>query len=120
MLLKKPFYFVRHGETDYNRNYLCAGSQIDAPLNKTGKNQAKLLREKIDSLPVNKVICSPLKRTFQTATLATSHPLIIEHDMRECDLGDFEQVIASFNQKRESRRFIKAFFKRSCGLSAEF
>ena len=90
MLIKKSFYFVRHGETDYNRNYLCAGSQIDAPLNKTGKRQAKSLRKKIDLLPVNKVICSPLKRTLQTATLATSHPLIVEHDMRECDLGDFE------------------------------
>ena len=90
MLIKKSFYFIRHGETDYNRNYLCAGSQIDAPLNKTGKSQAKSLREKISALPIDKVICSPLKRTRQTATLATSHPLIIEHDMRECDLGDFE------------------------------
>ena len=90
MLLKKSFYFVRHGETDYNLNYLCAGSQIDAPLNQTGKRQAKSLREKISALPIDKVICSPLKRTRQTATHATSHPLIIEHDMRECDLGDFE------------------------------
>ena len=91
MLLKKSFYFVRHGETDHNRNYLCAGSQIDVPLNKTGRIQAKSLRKKINSLSINKVICSPLKRTVQTAVLSTSpHPLIIEHDMRECDLGDFE------------------------------
>ena len=90
MLLQKPFYFVRHGETDYNRNYLCAGSQTDAPLNETGEIQAKSLKDKISSLPVNKVICSPLKRTIQTANLATSRPLMIEHDLRECDLGDFE------------------------------
>jgi len=90
MLLKNTFYFVRHGETDYNRNYLCAGSQIDVPLNRTGKNQARSLKEKINSLPIHKVVCSPLKRTIQTAALATVHPLIIEHDIRECDLGDFE------------------------------
>ena len=90
MLIKKAFYFVRHGETDYNRNYLCAGSQTDAPLNETGEIQAKSLKDKISSLPINKVICSPLKRTIKTAHLATSHPLIIEHDLRECDLGDFE------------------------------
>lgn len=90
MLLKKSFYFVRHGETDYNRNYLCAGGQTDTPLNKTGKIQAESLKDKISSLPINKVICSPLKRTLHTARLATSHPLIIDHDMRECDLGDFE------------------------------
>jgi broad specificity phosphatase PhoE len=90
MLLKESFYFVRHGETDYNRNRLCAGSRIDAPLNKTGKGQAKSLRDKIESLPIKKVICSPLKRTIQTAKLATSLPLVLEHDIRECDLGDFE------------------------------
>jgi len=90
MLLKKSFYFVRHGQTRYNRNYLCAGSQIDAPLNKAGKKQATSLKEKLNSLPVHKVICSPLRRTLQTANLATFHPLIIEHDLRECDLGDFD------------------------------
>jgi probable phosphoglycerate mutase len=70
MLLKKSFYFVRHGETDYNLHYLCAGGKIDAPLNKTGTLQARSLREKISSLAISKVICSPLRRTVQTAMLA--------------------------------------------------
>jgi probable phosphoglycerate mutase len=103
MLLKKAFYFVRHGETEYNRKLLCAGSQIDVSLNKTGKHQAKSLKSKISSLPINKVVCSPLKRTIQTASLATSHSLIIEHNMRECDLGSFEgKPVPDFIQYIES------------------
>jgi len=110
MLLKKSFYFVRHGETDYNQKYLCAGSQIDAPLNETGKTQARSLKEKISPLPINKVVCSPLKRTIQTANLATFHPLVIEHDLRECDLGDFDgKPVPDFIQHIESTSADLAF-----------
>jgi broad specificity phosphatase PhoE len=90
MLLRKPFYFLRHGETAHNRNRLCAGSQTDLPLNKAGKRQAKVLRDKINALSVQKVICSPLKRAVQTAKLATPLPFVLEDDIRECHLGDFE------------------------------
>ena len=89
-LLARPFYFLRHGETDHNRHHLCAGSQTDVPLNNAGKNQARMLRDKIKSLPVHKVVCSPLKRTIQTAQLATSLPLVLEQGIRECHVGDFE------------------------------
>jgi len=90
MLPRKSFYFLRHGETDHNRHQICAGSQVDIPLNRSGKRQAKDLRDKIRALSVQKVICSPLKRAIQTARLATSLPLVLEHDIRECHLGDFE------------------------------
>ena len=96
MLTRKSFYFIRHGETDYNRHYLCAGSRIDAPLNQTGTSQAISLKEKISSLAINKVICSPLRRTVQTAMLAmeTQKALlpsfVIEDGIKECDIGDFD------------------------------
>jgi len=90
MLSRNPFYFLRHGETDHNHHQICAGSQVDVPLNRAGKRQAKALRDKIGALPVQKVICSPLRRALQTAKLATSLPLVLEHDIRECHLGDFE------------------------------
>ena len=90
MLLKEPFYFVRHGETGHNKKRLCAGAKTDVPLNKVGKSQARALREKVNALDINNVICSPLQRTIQTAKLATHRQLVIEQDIRECDLGDFE------------------------------
>src|SRR5690606_37594426 len=58
--------------------------------------QARSLKKKIASLAINKVVCSPLRRTVQTAILAmeTQKTLlpsfIIEHDIRECDIGDFD------------------------------
>ncbi|HXF90505.1 MAG TPA: histidine phosphatase family protein, partial [Candidatus Nitrosotenuis sp.] len=38
MLVKKSFYFVRHGETDHNRRLLCAGGGTDIPLNEIGQH----------------------------------------------------------------------------------
>lgn len=90
MLLQQPFYFVRHGETDHNKNRLCAGAKTDVPLNRVGKSQARDLREKINALDLNTVICSPLQRTIQTAKIAAQRQVVIEQDIRECDLGDFE------------------------------
>jgi broad specificity phosphatase PhoE len=103
MIIEKPFYFVRHGETEHNRMHLCAGGQTDVPLNETGKFQAKSLREKIISLDINRVICSPLIRAIQTAKLATWHPMTVENDIRECDLGDFEgKAVPEFIQYIET------------------
>ncbi|MDY0242173.1 MAG: histidine phosphatase family protein, partial [Rhodospirillaceae bacterium] len=35
-----PFYFLRHGITDHNRNRLVMG-QLDIPLNMAGRRQAR-------------------------------------------------------------------------------
>ncbi len=36
----KPFYFIRHGETDWNKRNIIMGS-IDIPLNDYGIDQAR-------------------------------------------------------------------------------
>jgi broad specificity phosphatase PhoE len=60
--------FVRHGQTDFNKNKLPQGQEIDAPLNDTGIQQAeeaaKFLPDNIDF-----IITSPLKRASQTAEI---------------------------------------------------
>ena len=38
-LPRNPFYFIRHGETDWNRRNIIMGSQ-DIPLNERGLEQA--------------------------------------------------------------------------------
>jgi broad specificity phosphatase PhoE len=60
--------FVRHGQTDFNKNKLPQGQEIDAPLNDTGIKQAE---EAAKSLPgsIDFVIASPLKRASQTAEI---------------------------------------------------
>jgi broad specificity phosphatase PhoE len=105
MIIEKPFYFVRHAQTDHNRNHICAGGKTDVPLNKTGRSQARLLKKKIRSLDISRVICSPLQRTVDTAKLATSHPLILENGIRECELGDFEgKAVQDFLQFVENAK----------------
>jgi probable phosphoglycerate mutase len=60
--------FVRHGQTDFNKNKLPQGQEIDAPLNDTGVTQAE---EAAKSIPndIDLIIASPLKRAAQTAEI---------------------------------------------------
>ena len=48
--IRKSFYFLRHGETDWNQQQRIMG-QSDIPLNKNGVLQAKTAAEKIQVLP---------------------------------------------------------------------
>jgi broad specificity phosphatase PhoE len=97
MLTKKSFYFVRHGETDHNRQGLCAGGKVDTSLNETGKQQALLLgetillRQKLNNLSFGRVVSSPMKRAMETARLALNVEPQIEHDLREWELGELEE-----------------------------
>jgi len=43
--IQKSFYFLRHGETDWNKQQKIMG-QSDIPLNKTGVLQARTVAEK--------------------------------------------------------------------------
>jgi probable phosphoglycerate mutase len=60
------FLFIRHGETDWNRQQRFQG-QIDVPLNATGLAQAARLRERLAAEPADVLVCSDLLRTRQTA-----------------------------------------------------
>lgn len=64
-----PIYFVRHGETDWNREQRIQG-QIDIPLNRTGHEQAngvaRSLRNYLGNTPIDRFIVSPLTRARQT------------------------------------------------------
>ncbi len=65
-----PIIFVRHGETDWNKNGLIQGS-IDTDLNETGHHQAKTVAALLASQDVPwadyKIIASPQRRAQQTA-----------------------------------------------------
>jgi probable phosphoglycerate mutase len=64
-----PIFFVRHGETDWNRERRIQG-QIDIPLNDLGHQQsaaiARGLRELAGAAPLARFIVSPLTRARQT------------------------------------------------------
>jgi probable phosphoglycerate mutase len=58
--------FIRHGETDWNRQQRFQG-QIDVALNATGRAQAQRLGECLAAEPADVLISSDLVRALQTA-----------------------------------------------------
>jgi len=64
-----PIYFIRHGETDWNREGRIQG-QIDIPLNDAGHQQAvaisRGLKNFLGNSKVDLFVASPLTRTRQT------------------------------------------------------
>ena len=90
MLLEKSFYFLRHGQTDHNARSIIAGGKTDSPLNEHGQRQARTLGARLTNPGFKKVVCSPMKRAMQTAQLVTTLPLLVDHDLREWEMGDFE------------------------------
>lgn len=58
-------YFVRHGQTKYNELQLSQDEH--EPLSDTGLDQARMIAQRVKSLPVDIIHASPMKRAFQTA-----------------------------------------------------
>ena len=58
--------FIRHGETDWNRQQRFQG-QIDVPLNATGVQQAARLAQRLAAEKHDRLFSSDLQRALQTA-----------------------------------------------------
>lgn len=85
-------YFVRHGETDYNKQQIVQGSGIDSSLNDMGRSQASALFEKYKEVPFDLVFTSALQRTQQTAQHFIDKPIphISTPDLNEINWGVHE------------------------------
>lgn len=59
-------YFIRHGETDLNRQHIVQGSGMDAVLNDLGHAQAKAFYDAYADVGFELVVTSRLQRTHQT------------------------------------------------------
>ncbi|KAG6868824.1 hypothetical protein C0993_009706 [Termitomyces sp. T159_Od127] len=69
-------YIVRHGETQENRDGIIQG-QLDTALNAVGLEQARMVGEKLRSVPFEMAFTSDLSRAVQTAeTILAHHPNI--------------------------------------------
>ncbi|OUS05705.1 hypothetical protein A9Q96_10920 [Rhodobacterales bacterium 52_120_T64] len=69
MIIHKPFYYIRHGQTDWNVEGRFQGS-MDIPLNETGLAQAHSAKTLLANLPITHIYSSPLKRARVTADIA--------------------------------------------------
>ena len=87
-----PFWYLRHGETDWNRQGLSQGSN-DIPLNDLGLAQAREAAEKLRNRGIASIVSSPLSRARVTAEIVAEVlglDVQIEPDLREVSWGVHE------------------------------
>lgn len=85
---------VRHGETLWNREKRVQGVS-DIELSDRGIAQVNHLARSLKDEKIEKIVSSPLKRAFKTASIINQyHDVVIEpeRDLQELDQGDLEGI----------------------------
>jgi broad specificity phosphatase PhoE len=88
----KILYFIRHGQTEYNRKQLIQGRGIDASLDRRGKLQAEAFYNSYKDEKFDTIYTSTLKRTYETIQPFLSDDYDYEKlsGLDEVSFGDFE------------------------------
>ena len=88
-------YFVRHGETDWNREPARCQGWADVPLNATGRRQARQLGAHLSGGGIQAIVTSHLARARQTAEIIRGElggepPLTVDERLAETHRGRWE------------------------------
>jgi broad specificity phosphatase PhoE len=99
--LTTTILLVRHGQTDWNLAHRWQG-HIDIPLNETGRRQARLLAQRLETLPIKAIYSSDLIRASETARII-AEPLdvlpVTDPALRERNGGKFQSL--TFDELQE-------------------
>lgn len=119
-----PFYFIRHGKTDWNLKNMIQG-HIDIPLNEQGMDQAKVVAPLLANQGITHIVSSPLLRAHKTAEIINEVlqvPLHLHEGLRERFLGKLEGTVktkdaltciaTNYTQMAEGAEDVEAFKKR--------
>jgi broad specificity phosphatase PhoE len=93
---------TRHGHTDRSEPDSYLGQRIAAQLTERGRRDAQALADRLQSVPLDRIIASPLDRSHETARiLASGRDIEVELDARlaEFDYGSWEGI--SLDQVKE-------------------
>ena len=88
-LARIPFWYLRHGETDWNAQGISQGN-VDIPLNPTGLAQARSAAQKLRNRGIASIVASPLSRARVTAEMvgeALGLPVTRDEGLREVAFG---------------------------------
>jgi broad specificity phosphatase PhoE len=91
-LLPVAFWFLRHGQTDWNAQNLSQGA-VDVPLNETGLAQARSASLLLRGRGIRAIISSPLSRAKVTADIAAEHlglSVEVDEGLKEVAFGVME------------------------------
>lgn len=89
MLARQAFWFLRHGETDWNAEGRSQGN-VEVPLNPRGMAQAREAAEVLRGRGIRSLVASPLSRARDTAAIigdALGLAVEIEPELREVAFG---------------------------------
>lgn len=92
MLIRQAFWYLRHGETDWNAQNLAQG-RTDIPLNAVGRAQAAAAAKLLVGRGIRTIVASPLgraKETAETAAAVTGHQVQFDPELQEVSFGDHE------------------------------
>jgi len=98
------FYFVRHGQTDYNVSPTKV-DHTDVSLNAVGWSQAHALEPLIRTLPIRSVCHSPLKRVLETKDVIASQHSAMHHvieELTECSGQIWDDMTSGINGEHVS------------------
>jgi len=98
-IIRKPFYFLRHGETDLNKQHKHQGTlDIEGTeLNEVGIHQAKQAQLILDRHEIRSVYSSPLKRTQQTSKIIAEN--------RNCSIYFVDDLKDRYKGKAEGQPY---------------
>ncbi|KAG8967504.1 hypothetical protein FRC03_009881 [Tulasnella sp. 419] len=89
---KVAVYLVRHGETNENVQSIIQG-QLDTELNLRGREQSRVVADRLKSVPFYQAFSSDLRRATDTGASILEHhsiPLILNPLLRERYMGSLE------------------------------
>ena len=84
--LKKNFYFVRHGDAAYRGDPIFDDSH-EVPLTIVGEKQATSIQNVIETLSIQTVCVSPMKRALDTMNIITKNltcDVVVIEELQEC------------------------------------
>lgn len=90
----KRVLYVRHGQSDANLKGVFAGGGTEALLTDLGREQAAQAGLELKGTSINRIICSPMIRTVETAEIIAkqidfdTNKIIKDERLREYDTGD--------------------------------
>ncbi|MCZ3621819.1 histidine phosphatase family protein [Lactobacillus mulieris] len=102
--------FIRHGQTDLNKDSCIQGGGIDQPLNETGIKQATGAASHFNPEKYDLVFSSPLQRAKKTAEIFVKGKKKINFDERikEMDFGEWDTLKVNDLIKKYPKGFNQA------------
>jgi broad specificity phosphatase PhoE len=112
-------YFVRHGQTDLNRDRRFRGL-TDVPLNDEGRAQAAGAARILSGLLLGSVISSPIPRAVETAriiSLSAGCPVVTDDGFTDIDYGEWQGLTVEEVETRFGPEAIESWKRNPGGFS---